>query len=136
MLGEYNKGVCPQSHPVAIYAIFLEFFFNTQPFPDFENWVYAMGDLTGYGLHGDFINGWTDQVALQKAIATCTGVQGLDDPHCSITKTQTRALTPVEQTLEVPEPKEELGQHGPLAKLPGNNPVTGEPGYEWIGWRQ
>lgn len=29
------------------------------------------------------------------------------------------------QPLEVPAPNEELGQNGPLVKLPGNNLVTG-----------
>ncbi|THC93039.1 hypothetical protein EYZ11_007493 [Aspergillus tanneri] len=124
-IGDYNKGVCPETHPVAIYSIFLEFFFNTQPFPDYENWVYSMGDMTGYGLHGDFVNGWADQEALQKALETCTTQKGLLDSNCSITKTQKRSLTPLIQTLEVQEPEEELGQHGTLAKLPGNNPVTG-----------
>jgi hypothetical protein len=28
-----------------------------------------MGDPTGYGLHSDFINGWTDQTALQNALS-------------------------------------------------------------------
>ncbi|KAI9927305.1 hypothetical protein MW887_003692 [Aspergillus wentii] len=126
--GDYNKGICPESHPVAIISIFYEFFFNTKPFPDYENWVYAMGDRTGYGLHGDFINGWTDQSSLQYALETCTGSKGLHDPGCSIMKGQRRSLTPLHQPLKISVPEEELGQHGPVPKLPGCNPVTG---FSW-----
>ena len=36
-----------------------------------------MGDPTGYGLHGDFINGWTDQTALQNAFPSCVGPDGV-----------------------------------------------------------
>ncbi|RAK87077.1 hypothetical protein BO79DRAFT_175990 [Aspergillus costaricaensis CBS 115574] len=118
--GDYNKGVCPKSHPVAIYSIFLEFFFNTAPHPDYKNWIYATGDKTGYGLHGDFMYGWTDQVALQQAIDTCTGPQGLTDPDCSITRNQTRDLAPMPQPLDVPAPKDNIGQHGPVNRLPGH----------------
>lgn len=118
--GDYNKGVCPKSHPVAIYSIFLEFFFNTAPHPDYKNWIYATGDKTGYGLHGDFMYGWTDQVALQQAIDTCTGPQGLTDPDCSITRNQTRDLAPIPQPLDVPAPKDNIGQHGPVNRLPGH----------------
>ncbi|PWY69459.1 WSC domain protein [Aspergillus eucalypticola CBS 122712] len=119
-IGDYNKGVCPKSHPVAIYSIFLEFFFNTAPHPDYKNWIYATGDKTGYGLHGDFMYGWTDQVALQQAIDTCTGPQGLTDPDCSITRNQTRDLAPMPQPLDVPAPKDNIGQHGPVNRLPGH----------------
>lgn len=118
--GHYNQGVCPESHPVAIISIFIEFIYNTEPFPDHENWVYAMGDDTGYGLHGDFINGWTDQEALQDALETCTGDDGLESRQCSITKNQKRALTPVSEPLEVKCPKEDVGQNGPVPGLPGD----------------
>ena len=124
-IGHYNKGVCPESHPVALISIFYEFVFKTEPFPDYENWIYAMGDPTGYGLHGDFINGWTDQDALQDALRTCTGDKGLDSPSCSITKGQKSAIAPQFVPLEVPSPKEEVGQNGPVPKLPGDNPITG-----------
>ncbi|RAH71058.1 DUF1996 domain-containing protein [Aspergillus aculeatinus CBS 121060] len=122
-VGDYNKGVCPESHPVAIYSIFMEFFFNTGPIGSRQSLVYSMGDTTGHGLHGDFIHGWTDQAALQQAMDTCTGPKGLDDPDCSVTRTQKRALTPLSQPLDVEEPKDELGQSGPLDSLPGDNPV-------------
>ncbi|KAL4923781.1 DUF1996 domain-containing protein [Aspergillus undulatus] len=119
-VGDYNKGVCPKSHPMAIYSIFVEFIFNTKPFPDYQNWVYATGDRTGYGLHGDFINGWTDQVALQGAFETCTGSGWLRDPRCSITKTQKRPLVPLFLQPDAPVPGDDLGQKAAIPKLPGH----------------
>ncbi|KAK2759360.1 hypothetical protein FQN54_002838 [Arachnomyces sp. PD_36] len=116
----YNGGVCPQSHPIAIYSLFYEFFFDTSPFEDYENLVYAMGDPTGYGFHGDFINGWTDQAALQDAFATCTGPDGMNAPECSLGKGEAS-----DQEPEVAEPDEDVGLDSPLDKLPGDNPVTG-----------
>jgi hypothetical protein len=83
-IGAYNGGVCPQSHPVAIYSVFYEFYYDTSPFTDYANLVYAMGDPTGYGLHGDFLNGWSDQNALAQAVDTCQGPQGPAATTCSI----------------------------------------------------
>ncbi|RQM08045.1 hypothetical protein DH86_00001380 [Scytalidium sp. 3C] len=120
----YNGGVCPQSHPVAIYSVFYEFFYDTSSFPDYQNWVYAMGDPTGYGLHGDFINGWTDQTALENAISTCQGPDGFFTPECSITAGEGGAVS---LNPTVPAPPEQVGLNGPIPTLPGNNPVTGTP---------
>jgi hypothetical protein len=116
----YNGGVCPESHPTAIFGVFYEFFFNTSNYTDYENFVYSMGDPTGYGLHGDFINGWTDQDRLQQTFATCTGTDGMNAPECTLGE---RPSAPMD--LEVPEPDEDVGKDGPLDKLPGDNPVTG-----------
>lgn len=79
-----------------------------------------MGDPTGYGFHGDFVNGWTDQQALQDAFATCTGPDKMRAPECSI-----RGGRASNEELEVAEPDEDVGMDGPLDKLPGDNPVTG-----------
>ncbi|KAL2869543.1 DUF1996 domain-containing protein [Aspergillus lucknowensis] len=123
-IGDYNTGVCPESHPVAIFSVFLEFFYATKDFPDWENWVYAMGDPTGYGLHGDFVNGWTDLDALGKAFETCSGDgKSTNSPDCSITKGKLQSAEP--QDAETPPPDEDVGLENPLAKLPGDNPVTG-----------
>ncbi|KAL4901029.1 hypothetical protein BDW74DRAFT_170407 [Aspergillus multicolor] len=119
-IGDYNKGVCPRSHPVAIFSIFIEFIFNTEPFPDYQNLVYATGDRAGYGLHGDFINGWTDQVALQKGFETCTGKKWLRDSRCSITNMQTRPLAPLSLEPDVSPPWIELGQNRSIPMLPGH----------------
>ncbi|KAL1979374.1 hypothetical protein VTN96DRAFT_6090 [Rasamsonia emersonii] len=122
-IGDYNTGVCPESHPVAIFSIFLEFFYDVSNYTDYENWVYAMGDPTGYGLHADFVNGWTDIDALQNAFATCTGPQGENDPGCSITGGHVQGATTQQDAF--PAPAEDLGLTAPIPALPGNNPVTG-----------
>jgi hypothetical protein len=123
-IGDYNGGVCPQTHPVAIYSVFYEFYYDTSPFPDFNKWVYAMGDATGYGLHADFINGWNQQ-ALEDAAVSCSGPQGAYSPTCSVNAGEGSAelLGP-----EFPySPVENVGLTGPIPTLPGNNPVTGTP---------
>lgn len=83
-INNYNGGVCPSTHPVAIYSIFIEAFFNTDPFPDYANWVFSMGDDTGYGFHGDFLHGWTNQTLLEDAISTCQGPDGFFADTCSV----------------------------------------------------
>ncbi|KAL4748794.1 hypothetical protein BDW72DRAFT_205311 [Aspergillus terricola var. indicus] len=118
--GDYNKGVCPESHPVAIFSIFVEFVFNTEPFPNYHKLLYATGDRIGYGLHGDFINGWADQTALHSAFETCTGKRRLQDPGCSITKTQTRPVAALSLKPEVPILWTELGQNRTIPVLPGH----------------
>ena len=98
----YNGGVCPQSHPKAIYSVLYQFFYNTEPYPEWQNWLYSMGDPTGYGLHGDFLQGWTNQTALEQAVYTCNGPEGFNAAPCSVAVplsfpfcclTQLRALT-------------------------------------------
>ncbi|RCI16640.1 hypothetical protein L249_2572 [Ophiocordyceps polyrhachis-furcata BCC 54312] len=124
-IGDYNTGVCPPSHPKAILSVFLEFFYDTAAVKNFNRWVWAMGDPTGYGLHGDFINGWTDQQALERAMDTCTGPLGVDDARCSLNVGPNGPGQPSPRWPEVEPPKEEVGLGGPLERLPGDNPVTG-----------
>ncbi|KAK5996302.1 hypothetical protein PT974_03057 [Cladobotryum mycophilum] len=122
--GDYNFGVCPQSHPKAIFSVFFEFFYYTSQIKDYNRLVYATGDPTGFSLHGDFLNGWKDQNALNRAMATCTGPRGVDDPGCSI-----NVATPPgqggPQPIERAPPTEDVGLKNTLDKLPGNNPIRG-----------
>lgn len=123
-IGDYNFGVCPESHPKAILSVFYEFFYDTGAIKDPNRLVWAMGDTQGYGLHGDYLQGWTDQDRLERAIDTCTGNKGVDDPKCSLNvgADGSPGHSSVKQVQTTP-PYEELGQNGPLDKLPGNNPL-------------
>ncbi|OJJ43682.1 hypothetical protein ASPZODRAFT_74138 [Penicilliopsis zonata CBS 506.65] len=125
-IGDYDGGVCPETHPVAIATMMVSAGFNVEPYPDYENWVYSMGDPTGYGLHAELISGWTDEEAMRQGLETCSGVLGVANPDCTLTqgKMSNQLWSGVAQVPEVPAPKEELGQDGPIPKLPGNNPVT------------
>ncbi|KAJ6789453.1 hypothetical protein PWT90_00254 [Aphanocladium album] len=123
--GDYNSGVCPESHPVAIVSVFNEFFYNTRQVQGkaFRRWVYANGDTTGFGLHGDFVQGWEDQDRLENAMRTCTGPKGTDNPSCSLYVGRDGAgKTSVQKPQRAP-PTEDVGLTSRLKKLPGNNPV-------------
>jgi len=112
-IGDYNGGVCPKSHPVAIFSIFFEFFFDTSPITDFNRFAFANGDPTGFGFHGDFINGWTDLNALQHAHANC--INAADCPTLGNQPATARDL------IYPAIFEEQIGLNGPIPKLPGNN---------------
>ncbi|KAK4084891.1 hypothetical protein Purlil1_10111 [Purpureocillium lilacinum] len=122
-IGDYNGGVCPESHPVAIVSVFTEFFYNTRQVKDSNRWVYSEGDGVGYALHGDYLQGWEDQDRLERAMATCTGPSSAEDPNCSLRVGPNGTTGEVTtQPPEKPAPEEEVGRNGKLDKLPGNNP--------------
>jgi len=115
-IGDYDGGVCPQSHPVALMSIFYEFFFDTSSYKDFNRFAFACGDPTGYGFHGDFIMGWTDRALLQTAHADCVGPS--DCPKLGNQPASRRPL------IFPAIYEEQIGLNGPIAKLPGNNAVN------------
>jgi len=114
-IGDYNGGVCPQSHPVALLSIFYEFFFHTQGFPD-NKFAFANGDATGYGYHGDFVMGWTDRALLQTAHRDC--VTSANCPKLGNQPQEARDL------IYPAIFEEDIGLHNPIKSLPGNNTVV------------
>ncbi|GAA6012009.1 hypothetical protein JCM10207_003459 [Rhodosporidiobolus poonsookiae] len=82
-----ESGPCPDTHPERLLRLSVLISIlctSVDPLKDeWENalntsqpFVLAMGDPTGYGLHGDFLNGW-DVDVLQEAIETCTDDSGV-----------------------------------------------------------
>lgn len=60
--GGYRDGPCPTTHPVRVPVLQLEYTWHTSQAlgnkPLRGNLRWANGDTTGYGIHGDFVNGW------------------------------------------------------------------------------
>jgi hypothetical protein len=59
--GSYNNGPCPSSHPVQLISLFFEVLYDTNQFSNMwygnsQPFVFANGDSTGYGFHGDFVS--------------------------------------------------------------------------------
>ena len=74
-----DSGQCPSTHPIHLVSIFYEVYFYVDMYNrlnDGGRFVLANGDPTGYGLHGDFINGW-DSGVLSRAVKTCTADSGV-----------------------------------------------------------
>lgn len=78
----------------------------------------ATGDPTGYGMHGDFLNGW-DPATLEKAINDCTDGK----PNCP-DQTFTYWTAAQQQRCKLPPSVNEAVQGLNMPALPGCNPIS------------
>lgn len=118
-----DSGVCPKSHPKRLVTIFYEVVFEIDQFKDkwhgsSHPFVFSTGDPTGYGLHGDFLNGW-DVKVLQKAVKECTDDSGVIEKCPALTFFDDDAMNGCRVPVRVDEKTT-----GVLKALPGCNPVT------------
>lgn len=130
-----NGGNCPATHPVRIPGVFFEAFYSVDKFPHGAGtnpFVWANGDPTGYGFHGDFLSGWDTEVM----------AQALKDVKCDLNNTDiafgnnVKACPPLAPFVQnVPAAgvcslatdiplNEDLGIYSAIDKLPGCNPIT------------
>ncbi|KAI2613481.1 WSC-domain-containing protein [Hypoxylon fragiforme] len=67
-----DNGICPPSHPRQLVHLFFEVLYGVNDIKKEAGgrFVFANGDPTGFGFHGDFMNGWEMDV-LKAAISTC-----------------------------------------------------------------
>ncbi|ETN43453.1 uncharacterized protein HMPREF1541_02612 [Cyphellophora europaea CBS 101466] len=121
-----NSGKCPDTHPVHLISIFYEILWETNKFADkwygnSQPFVFSTGDPTGYGGHGDFLNGW-DVPLLQQAINTCTADSGNVEDCAAFNLRPDKQAEGCTIPTVVDEPV-----FGKLDALPGCNDVTPGP---------
>jgi hypothetical protein len=133
-----DNGQCPYTHPHHLVSLFFEIWFYVAPFNalnDGGRFVLSNGDPTGYGLHGDFMNGW-DHDVLSRAVKTCTAASGVIE-DCPVFNNEKEGDRP--NRFEDPDlmnscaaknplPDELVGPGNILANLPGCVAVTEGPG--------
>ncbi|OCF44434.1 hypothetical protein I317_01694 [Kwoniella heveanensis CBS 569] len=125
-----SGGRCPSTHPHRLPTLFYEFhYYDQYPYEPGRR-VWAMGDDLGYGFHGDFTNGWpeglfTDIVAAGESCAVLFELGSCPPlaPHFTGNGTQTCAPDYPDVVVN-----EEIGLNGPVAALPGTNPLWGSTG--------
>ncbi|KEI38605.1 uncharacterized protein L969DRAFT_62718 [Mixia osmundae IAM 14324] len=122
-----DNGACPSTHPVRLVSLFYETTFSVTAFTSLRTqarnatqpFVFSTGDVTGYGFHGDFLNGW-DKTVLQTAVSNCNASSGVIE-ECSAFKFN----DPNAKCHHSPDVNEVVT--GQLTALPGCNPVTSGP---------
>ena len=127
-----DNGYCPSSHPVHLISIFYELWFSVAPFNalnDGGKFVLSTGDPNGYSLHGDFFNGWDNDV-LSRAVQTCTDDSGVIE-NCGVFENENRFVSNAEMNSCAavnPLPSEDVGDLSPIPYLPGCVAITNGPG--------
>ncbi|KAI4213743.1 MAG: hypothetical protein LQ351_003709 [Letrouitia transgressa] len=120
-----DNGICPDSHPVPLVHIFYEVLYSVNNVKqDGGQFVFSHGDTTGYGFHGDFLNGW-DPATLASATKNCVNTDGGAVYDCDAFKPTWNpefGRTCPERPSLVDEPV-----HGMIDKLPGCITITSGP---------
>ncbi|ORX99400.1 hypothetical protein BCR34DRAFT_495426 [Clohesyomyces aquaticus] len=124
---QYNTGACPPEFPKHMISLFFEVLYDTNKFVNEWNgnqhpFVFSNGDPTGYGFHGDFVNGW-DVKVLQSAVETCLDDSGSVSKCGAVTMFTGAECNACKLPTVVNEQVD-----GVLDKLPGCNPIASGPG--------
>lgn len=128
-LSGIDNGVCPPTHPKLLPHLFFEIIYSVNSVDQSDGgvFVFANGDTTGYGFHGDFLNGWDPQVQAD-AIKQCMGPQATNGGQIGLCPPLAASVDPF-FNRNCPEQPPLVNEtvHGMLKVLPGCNPPTGGP---------
>lgn len=127
-MSQIDNGVCPPTHPRILPHLFFEVLYGVNDIKKTTGgrFVFANGDTTGFGFHGDFMNGW-DATVLASAVTQCVNNDDING-QISLCPPLAKSQTPYAST-NCPErpPLVDEAVHGFLDKLPGCNTVTSGP---------
>ncbi|KAL1961909.1 hypothetical protein VTN77DRAFT_942 [Rasamsonia byssochlamydoides] len=125
-------GDCPEGFETRLVSLFYETIWNTYAFKDDDGeFVISNGDPTGFGYHGDFIQGW-DPDFLQQAVDTCTSLTGIVN-DCEIFDIQDDE-TMGECQFAVPDALKNENVFWDTDGIPGNVPIQSGPAYATKWW--
>ncbi|KAI9101737.1 hypothetical protein DFS34DRAFT_428315 [Phlyctochytrium arcticum] len=112
-----DDGECPPGFQTRLPTMFFETIWDINPIANSKGrLVLSNGDATGYGYHGDFMNGW-DQDILKRIVDECRDMSG-EIGKCKPLQLQSQPeMAACKAKVEV---QEELDN---IAALPGCNPV-------------
>lgn len=128
-LSGIDNGVCPPGYPKLLPHLFMETDYAVNQVSNYNTdggqYVFSMGDPTGYGFHADFINGWNMTIQ-EQAVTECLGPEGFGTiEECAVLN----AVRQEETGLNCPVQPEPIGEQvrGMIAKLPGCVNITPGP---------
>ena len=130
-LSGIDNGDCPSTHPVPFVHLFFEVLYGVNDVrppgaPQGGRFVFSHGDTTGFGFHGDFMNGW-DVNVLREAVESCANTEGGDVGACGAF--QASHVTETEQICPEQRPLVEEPARGLIARLPGGHEVEEVPDF-------
>ncbi len=128
-LSGMDNGICSPTHPVLLPHLFFEVIYSVNSIvkTDGGMFVFSQGDTTGYGFHGDFLNGW-DMTVQENAISQCMGANATNNGNIGLCPPLNDNVDPYySQNCPEQAPIVNEAVHGMLSVLPGCNPPTGGP---------
>jgi len=82
----WEAGTCPESHSMRLPTLFFEGVFTVEGiYEPGDQLYYSFNDTTGYGFHGDFLNGWQDGL-MDDLIEYCRTHEDGMATQCNIAK--------------------------------------------------
>ena len=125
-MSQIDNGECPPTHPKQLPHLFYEVMYSVDKLNgQGGQFIFAYGDTTGYGFHGDFMNGW-DAATLNAAVKQCLvqNESGVTE-QCTVFQKSFDDKASSNCPMAAPLFAEQVD--GILPALPGCNPVRGGP---------